>query len=56
MVIYCVEWCWCVECKNFEGSEAYEEVKRTYGFDARFYDYVSVVVLLSLGWRKMFVM
>lgn len=51
--IYCVERCRCAECKNFEGSEAHEEVKRTHGPDARFHDHASAVTSPSPGRRKM---
>ena len=51
--IYCVERCRCAECKNFEGSEAHEEVKRTHGPDARFHDHASAVASPSPGRRKM---
>lgn len=50
--IFCHETCKCVDCKNHEGSDAYETVKRVHGPDARFHDHASTAMSPSPGRRR----
>jgi hypothetical protein len=51
--IFCFETCRCVECKNFDGSEAHEYVKQVHGPNANFHEYASVAVTPSPTRRRL---
>ena len=50
--IFCFDTCKCAECKNFEGSDAHEAVKRAHGPNAKFHDFASAAMSPSPGRRR----